>query len=187
MRTLLGKWIYLPQKSINLIMDLINCKLLFFENLSSKAATIAARIAQQSLEPPLNESSSMVLNRLNKNQKRLSAWLRKKINCYRIYDRDLPEFALRLIFTMVIFWYKSMKHQGRFQNLYQMSAKNLRLAVKVFAIRNGLEILYKNEQDKLDQSNMIVMLYQVQLSRQLMSTLQNLRLTFLIIWTLVCS
>ena len=34
-----------------------------------------------------------------------------------------PSLLLRLIFTMVIFWYKSMKHQGRFQNLHQMSAQ----------------------------------------------------------------
>ena len=134
-----------PTKIYKLNNGPINCKLLFFENLSSKAATIAARIAQQSLEPPLNESSSMVLNRLNKNQKRLSAWLRKgKINCYRIYDRDLPEFAAAIdIYDGYILVQEYEAPRQIPKSISNERAKNLRLAVKVFAIRNGLEILYK--------------------------------------------
>jgi len=40
-------------------------------------------------------SSSMFANRLRKNQRRLSRWLtREGISCYRLYDADMPEYAV---------------------------------------------------------------------------------------------
>ncbi len=42
----------------------------------------------------LSEAETGLLNRLNKNKKRLSRWLKKGVtNCYRLYDADLPEYA----------------------------------------------------------------------------------------------
>lgn len=39
------------------------------------------------------EAAQPLLNRLSKNGKRLRRWLeREQIHCYRLYDRDLPEF-----------------------------------------------------------------------------------------------
>ena len=36
----------------------------------------------------------MVANRLHKNKKRLDPWLRRShLDCYRLYDADLPEYA----------------------------------------------------------------------------------------------
>ncbi|MFE8032739.1 bifunctional 23S rRNA (guanine(2069)-N(7))-methyltransferase RlmK/23S rRNA (guanine(2445)-N(2))-methyltransferase RlmL [Thiohalocapsa marina] len=46
--------------------------------------------------------AEMLANRLRKNQKALSRWLRDQgISCYRLYDADLPEYALALdIYTL---------------------------------------------------------------------------------------
>jgi len=49
---------------------------------------------------PSNEWTSgaeMLANRLKKNLKNLSRWLKKEnIDCYRLYDADLPEYALAI-------------------------------------------------------------------------------------------
>ena len=67
-----------------------------------------------------------------------------KINCYRIYDRDLPEFAAAIdIYDGYILVQEYEAPRQIPKSISNERAKNLRLAVKVFAIRNGLEILYK--------------------------------------------
>jgi len=71
--------------------------------------TIAAKLFLYSLrtgdgeqmqrqEPrPLSENESMLANRLAKNAKRLKSWLKKTgITCYRLYDQDLPEYAVAI-------------------------------------------------------------------------------------------
>lgn len=43
---------------------------------------------------PLSEGAQMVANRLRKNLKNLGRWAaREGVDCYRIYDADLPEYA----------------------------------------------------------------------------------------------
>ncbi|PCJ32819.1 MAG: bifunctional 23S rRNA (guanine(2069)-N(7))-methyltransferase RlmK/23S rRNA (guanine(2445)-N(2))-methyltransferase RlmL [Gammaproteobacteria bacterium] len=50
---------------------------------------------QQDLE--LSENAEMFANRLKKNLKHLSKWARKnKIECYRLYDADLPDYAVAI-------------------------------------------------------------------------------------------
>ncbi|MDY7220376.1 bifunctional 23S rRNA (guanine(2069)-N(7))-methyltransferase RlmK/23S rRNA (guanine(2445)-N(2))-methyltransferase RlmL [Denitrificimonas sp. JX-1] len=45
----------------------------------------------------LSEGGQMFANRLKKNLKQLSRWVRKeKIECYRLYDADMPEYALAI-------------------------------------------------------------------------------------------
>lgn len=45
----------------------------------------------------LNENAQMLANRLRKNQKRLRKWLKLNNNlCYRLYDADLPEYAVAI-------------------------------------------------------------------------------------------
>ena len=42
----------------------------------------------------LSEGAKMVTNRLQKNLRQLSVWAQQRgINCYRVYDADLPEYA----------------------------------------------------------------------------------------------
>ncbi|MEE3111045.1 MAG: bifunctional 23S rRNA (guanine(2069)-N(7))-methyltransferase RlmK/23S rRNA (guanine(2445)-N(2))-methyltransferase RlmL [Pseudomonadota bacterium] len=46
-------------------------------------------------KPAVSENAQMFANRLTKNQKRLKKWLKQSgETCYRIYDADLPEYAL---------------------------------------------------------------------------------------------
>lgn len=43
----------------------------------------------------LSSGAQMVVNRLQKNHKKLRKWLdREKITCYRVYDADMPEYSV---------------------------------------------------------------------------------------------
>ncbi len=45
----------------------------------------------------VNTGSEMFANRLKKNLKKLSSWAKQKqITCYRVYDADLPEYAVAI-------------------------------------------------------------------------------------------
>ena len=45
--------------------------------------------------PAVSGESAMFANRLSKNLKHLSRWLRREdISCYRLYDADIPQYAL---------------------------------------------------------------------------------------------
>ena len=54
--------------------------------------------AETVLEPvptSLSEGARMFANRLRKNRKRLSKWVkREQVECYRLYDADMPEYAV---------------------------------------------------------------------------------------------
>lgn len=57
---------------------------------SSESKSLAPEESQQQL----SAGAQMVANRLKKNRKRLEKWAKKSnINCYRLYDADLPEYA----------------------------------------------------------------------------------------------
>lgn len=67
-----------------------------------RAATEATEAAEAArVEPatagsaPRGPGADMFANRLRKNRKRLRRWLRSEgVSCYRIYDADMPEYAL---------------------------------------------------------------------------------------------
>ena len=43
----------------------------------------------------LSDGATMFANRILKNRKRLSAWVkREQVDCYRLYDADMPEYAV---------------------------------------------------------------------------------------------
>ena len=45
----------------------------------------------------LSENAQMLANRLQKNLKHLSKWVkRENIHCYRLYDADIPEYAIAI-------------------------------------------------------------------------------------------
>lgn len=47
--------------------------------------------------PQRDENAQMLANRLQKNQRRLAKWIkRENIECYRLYDADMPEFAVAI-------------------------------------------------------------------------------------------
>jgi 23S rRNA (guanine2445-N2)-methyltransferase / 23S rRNA (guanine2069-N7)-methyltransferase len=44
-----------------------------------------------------NEQTAMLANRLRKNDRKLRAWRKREaVNCYRIYDRDIPELPFAI-------------------------------------------------------------------------------------------
>lgn len=52
------------------------------------------RLQSEAPPKPLTEGAQMFANRLRKNYKHLRAWAqRQNIECYRVYDADLPEYA----------------------------------------------------------------------------------------------
>jgi 23S rRNA (guanine2445-N2)-methyltransferase / 23S rRNA (guanine2069-N7)-methyltransferase len=91
-------------KPVTLFNGALECKLLrltieekaFF---IPKAKTQEERIAQVTETSQATEVESigadMFANRLSKNLKKWSKWAKKNnINCYRVYDADLPEYAV---------------------------------------------------------------------------------------------
>lgn len=84
-----------PTKQYSLFNGTIPCKLLVFEDMTSKSAQIAARLSTPAPAQKLTEGARMVLNRLKKNQRKLDGWRKKSgISCYRLYDADIPEYAV---------------------------------------------------------------------------------------------
>ncbi len=73
-----------PRRSQVLYNGQIECKLYHF--------VIAKHYFPQSANSP---GAQMFANRLKKNEKRLRRWRKKQgIYCWRIYDRDMPEYAV---------------------------------------------------------------------------------------------
>ena len=71
----------------------------FRESAMSANQDLAAQIER--LQPDLKESDGarMLANRLKKNKQNLKGWIKQKdIQAYRVYDADLPEYALAIDF-----------------------------------------------------------------------------------------
>ncbi len=93
------------QKPITMFNGALECKLLrlgideknFFE---PKAKSQQERIEQVNLHSQTTMADSQVemfANRLRKNLKKLASWIKKNhIQCYRLYDADLPEYAVAI-------------------------------------------------------------------------------------------
>jgi 23S rRNA (guanine2445-N2)-methyltransferase / 23S rRNA (guanine2069-N7)-methyltransferase len=87
------------QKPITLFNGALECKLLRFDIeernfFIPKARNVEERISQAEAEQPESVGAEMFANRLKKNLKKLSNWAKQnRINCYRVYDADLPEYA----------------------------------------------------------------------------------------------
>lgn len=59
-----------------------------------KPAQAPAPVIEQ---PRLSEGGQMFANRLQKNLKALSKWVKREgIDCYRVYDADMPEYAMAI-------------------------------------------------------------------------------------------
>ncbi|WP_339064538.1 bifunctional 23S rRNA (guanine(2069)-N(7))-methyltransferase RlmK/23S rRNA (guanine(2445)-N(2))-methyltransferase RlmL [Teredinibacter turnerae] len=93
-----GLW---AAKKYQLFNGAIASELLLFELRSEgeqvkvDAATPAANKTVLNLrECPLSAGAEMVFNRLLKNRKKLDKWVkRENIQCYRVYDADMPEYS----------------------------------------------------------------------------------------------
>lgn len=91
------------QKPITLYNGALACKLLRFKIETSEFFTPKTKDRQQRIDrliqendtELISEGAEMFANRLKKNLKKLGKWAeRNDISCYRVYDADLPEFAL---------------------------------------------------------------------------------------------
>lgn len=91
------------QKPITLYNGALECKLLRFNIVETaffepKAKTDEERIEQisrQNISEQVENPAEMFANRLRKNQKKIAKWLKQNnIYCYRLYDADLPEYAV---------------------------------------------------------------------------------------------
>lgn len=73
----------------------LRCELLQFK-IDAKRTLRETRpeVLARDTEQALSEGPQMLVNRLNKNLKRLKKWAKKnKVEAYRLYDKDLPEYA----------------------------------------------------------------------------------------------
>jgi 23S rRNA (guanine2445-N2)-methyltransferase / 23S rRNA (guanine2069-N7)-methyltransferase len=79
----------------------IECKLYNYEVMPEEFVTpVDTAPRERRLEPhegPLSENARAFENRLRKNLKHLGKWARREdIACWRVYDADLPEYALAI-------------------------------------------------------------------------------------------
>ena len=80
-----------PEKSTRVINGGIECRAYRFPLL---AGSIKEDVVAQSVMTP---GAQMFANRLQKNAKKLKKWVEKnKIQCYRVYDADMPEYAVAI-------------------------------------------------------------------------------------------
>ena len=95
------------KKPISFFNGALECKLLRFDieeknHFVPKTKNQADRIQnvasyRPEIETAASEHAQMFANRLKKNIKKLNKWhKRNQINCYRIYDADLPEYAFAI-------------------------------------------------------------------------------------------
>lgn len=92
------------QKPVTLYNGALECKLLrmniepeaFFIPKAKTAEERISRAVEGSQQPTDDRAGAeMFANRLQKNLKKLARWARQnQVTCYRVYDADLPEFAV---------------------------------------------------------------------------------------------
>lgn len=91
-----------PNKRYAFFNGTIASELLLFELLSAEDATLRRDTPSPATPAPpsvpryedLSEGAQMVANRLRKNLKKFAPWVKQeRIDAYRLYDADLPEYA----------------------------------------------------------------------------------------------
>ncbi len=89
----------------------------------------------------LSDESTMVLNRLNKNFSKLKHWLKKEnLECYRLYNADLPEYAAAIDIYgkhIVLQSYKAPKSIAL--EKAQFRERQLIRSLQVFAEQQGFD------------------------------------------------
>tara|TARA_B110000977_G_scaffold201594_1_gene297087 strand:+ start:8482 stop:10659 length:2178 start_codon:yes stop_codon:yes gene_type:complete len=134
-----------PTKQYSLFNGTIPCKLLVFEDMSSKSASIAARLSTPAPAQKLTEGATMVLNRLKKNQRKLESWRKKSdISCYRLYDADIPEYAVAVdIYDQSIYVQEYAPPNTISEKVARERFAEIKLAVKEYSANFRGKIYYK--------------------------------------------
>lgn len=93
------------QKPITMFNGALECKLLrldideknFFEPKAKSQQERIEQVNSHSQTTMADSQVEMFANRLRKNLKKLASWIKKNhIHCYRLYDADLPEYAVAI-------------------------------------------------------------------------------------------
>jgi len=93
------------QKPITLFNGALECKLLrfaievkaFFEPKTQSQQERIDVISRRAQSGQIDSQAEMFANRLRKNLKKLTKWAKlNHIHCYRLYDADLPEYAVAI-------------------------------------------------------------------------------------------
>ena len=88
------------RKKYRLYNGALPSELLVFEVHTAGQAAIAQEQQEQRKTEKASASNAaitMLVNRLNKNRRKLKPWINKNnIDCYRLYDADLPEYAVAI-------------------------------------------------------------------------------------------
>ncbi len=81
-------------KRYRLYNGTIPAQLLLFE-LRSEQQQVAEKARGEQRRETLSEGARMFANRLGKNARKLQPWLKRSgVSCYRLYDSDMPEYAV---------------------------------------------------------------------------------------------
>lgn len=87
-----------PYKQYPLQNASLECRLYLFEVTAQAEKNRSEPVQDDPVEAVpvvLSEGAQMFANRLGKNLKKLARWVkREQIGCYRVYDADMPEYAL---------------------------------------------------------------------------------------------
>ncbi len=83
------------RKLYSLYNGALECKLLCFDVTPQWFVSPRNAASPAINDAPLTAGAEMFANRLRKNLKHLSKWVkREEIDCYRLYDADMPEYAV---------------------------------------------------------------------------------------------
>jgi 23S rRNA (guanine2445-N2)-methyltransferase / 23S rRNA (guanine2069-N7)-methyltransferase len=94
----LGKYLGLTAKRKHTFYNgAIECQLLRFDITPGSVPPTADERATRAAERPRSPGAQMFTNRLEKNLDTVGRWAAKEdITCYRLYDADMPEYALAI-------------------------------------------------------------------------------------------
>jgi len=136
------------QKPITLFNGALECKLLrfaieekaFFEPKAKSHAERIEQISRQTQAAETDSPAEMFGNRLRKNLKKMVKWAKQQqVDCYRVYDADLPEYAVAIdIYHGEKIWVNVQEYES--PKTIDPHKANQRLAGIMAEIPNILEI-----------------------------------------------
>ncbi|TPQ29808.1 bifunctional 23S rRNA (guanine(2069)-N(7))-methyltransferase RlmK/23S rRNA (guanine(2445)-N(2))-methyltransferase RlmL [Methylomonas koyamae] len=136
------------QKPITLFNGALECKLLrfnieeraFFEPKAKSQQERAESIWRRAQAEQVDPQADMFGNRLRKNLKKLAKWAKQNnVHCYRLYDADLPEYAVAVdVYQGEQIWVNVQEYES--PKTIDPAKANQRLAGAMAEIPKVLEI-----------------------------------------------
>jgi len=136
------------QKPITLFNGALECKLLrfnieeqtFFEPKAKSQQERFEQISRRAEAEQPDNQAEMFANRLRKNLKKIGKWAKQNnVNCYRLYDADLPEYAVAVdVYQGAQIWVNVQEYES--PKTIDPAKANQRLAGAMVEIPKVLEI-----------------------------------------------